>query len=102
MKSRMSLSLIYFPDLTFFFSLFYESLNHSKFTRYLDRQRLLKDDERNTDNAWLENTVYNYHENENVFSRYLLSVSNLITIINDSSLFYSTVLGKYQCIINIS
>ena len=34
------------------------------------------DDERNTDNAWLENTVYNFHEEENVFSRYLLSVSN--------------------------
>ena len=34
------------------------------------------DDERNTDNAWLENTLYNYHEKENVFSRYLLSVSN--------------------------
>ena len=32
-------------------------------------------DERNTDNAWLENTLYSFHEEENVFSRYLLSVS---------------------------
>ena len=35
------------------------------------------DDARNTDNAWLENTVYNYHDEENIFSRYLLSVSNV-------------------------
>ena len=36
------------------------------------------DDERNTDNAWLENTVYNYHDEENVFSRYLFSVSSVL------------------------
>ena len=34
------------------------------------------DDKRNTDNAWLENIVYNYHDEENIFSRYLFSVSN--------------------------
>ena len=36
------------------------------------------DDEKNTDNAWLENTVYNYHDGENIFCRYLLSVSNVL------------------------
>ena len=35
------------------------------------------DEERNTDNAWLENIIYNYHEEENIFCKYFLSVSNV-------------------------
>lgn len=34
------------------------------------------DDERNTDNAWIETVVYNYHDKENIIYKYLLSVGN--------------------------
>ena len=33
------------------------------------------DDERNTDNAWLEQTVLNFHDDLFVFQKYLISVS---------------------------
>ena len=39
------------------------------------------DDARNTDNAWLENTVEHFHEDSIVFEKYLLSVSFLSTLL---------------------
>lgn len=39
------------------------------------------DDERNTDNAWLEVVVYNYYDDQNVVNKYLLSVSFFLLFI---------------------
>lgn len=48
----------------------FTNFNSQVFEGYLDN-------EFNTDNAWLETVVYNFHDEENIIKKFLLSVSIL-------------------------